>query len=171
MYNTLYQYTQLVDLFGNKYFLHLGHCFTTQRKQNIRFLCLPMTLHLLKLVRNHFIDTGFTINNGHITTRTIVDLLNDTYNCVWSWYAYYIYFPKPKYTFILLARQKVILAAQTFFKHNDQSHQTLPFTRAKHYQPIDTAEFVEQVSNWISIRILKPLIARERYSIIPPIQY
>lgn len=48
MYKTLYQYTQLVDLFGNKYFF---------------------------ADRPWFIDTGFTINDDHITPRIIVDLV------------------------------------------------------------------------------------------------
>ena len=31
--------------------------------------------HLLKLIRNHFINTGLVFNNGSITSRTLEELL------------------------------------------------------------------------------------------------
>ena len=34
--------------------------------------------HLLKLIRNHFIDTGLLFNNGLITSRILEELLKYT---------------------------------------------------------------------------------------------
>lgn len=34
--------------------------------------------HLIKLIRNHFLDTGLLVNNQLLTSRTISDLLKYT---------------------------------------------------------------------------------------------
>lgn len=36
--------------------------------------------HMIKLLRNHFLDTGFVLNNKVITSKPIVDLLQNTQN-------------------------------------------------------------------------------------------
>jgi len=103
--------------------------------------------HLLKLIRNWLIDTGFRMGDGNIVTKTpIEELLKITDSEVSSCY----YLTKNHLDCVKTQRQNVLLAAQLM------SHST--GTALKHYLPgtdknmaVNTGDFILLINKWFDV--------------------
>uniref|UniRef100_Q7M4J6 P element homolog (Lu-P1 element) n=1 Tax=Lucilia cuprina TaxID=7375 RepID=Q7M4J6_LUCCU len=104
--------------------------------------------HLLKLIRNHYIDTGLIYNGEHLTSRTIADVLQHTNKCDTS-----ITFKLSDEHLLVkgAGRQKVKLAAQ-LFSNTTASAIRRCYTHGKDiYKPLETAELIQTVNNWFDV--------------------
>ena len=107
---------------------------------------VPDSPHLLKLVRNWFLDTGFCLNETEINKKpleALIAMLTLEVNVCYKLTKEHLTCEGPQ-------RQKVKLASQLL------SHTTA--TALKHYKPIkdgklldNTAHFIELINNWFDL--------------------
>ncbi|CAI6358180.1 unnamed protein product [Macrosiphum euphorbiae] len=118
--------------------------FSTPNEKEIVFI--PDAPHILKLIRNWLLDTGFQINEQLINKKPLESLIKKTLSEINICYK----LSEEHLTCEGPQRQKVKLASQLL------SHTTA--TALLHYKPIDdtnllndTANFIELVNNWFDL--------------------
>lgn len=104
--------------------------------------------HMLKLIRNHFLDTGLVVNKHHLTSKTFSELLR------------YTSASDASITFKLThehltvkgsARQNVKMAAQLFSNTTANAIRRCFSIGLELHNPVVTADFVQLVNNWFDV--------------------
>uniref|UniRef100_Q7M4J7 P element homolog (Lu-P2 element) n=1 Tax=Lucilia cuprina TaxID=7375 RepID=Q7M4J7_LUCCU len=104
--------------------------------------------HLLKLIRNHLLDSGLVVNEQLLTPRTIADVINHTSA---SDVSITFKLNDDHLTVKGAERQKVKLAAQLFSNTTANAIRRCFSLGLDVYQATETADFIQLVNDWFDI--------------------